>query len=37
VNADVETLVKFAMLLVAVYGTYKSARTALRLAGELFG
>jgi hypothetical protein len=28
---------KFVMFLIAVYGTYKSARTALRLAAELFG
>ena len=29
--------VKLVMLLIALYGTYKSARTALRLWGELFG
>lgn len=28
---------KFMMLLIALYGTYKSARTAWRLVGELFG
>jgi hypothetical protein len=32
-----DNIVKFAMFLLALYGTYKSARTALRLAGELFG
>jgi hypothetical protein len=30
-------MVKLAMFLLSPYGTYKSARTALRLAGELFG
>lgn len=29
--------VKIVMLLIALYGTYKSARTACRLVGELFG
>lgn len=29
--------VKFLMFLIAVYGAYKSARTAWRLGGELFG
>jgi hypothetical protein len=29
--------VKFVMFLIAIYGAYKSARTALRLGGELFG
>jgi len=29
--------VKLIMFLIAVYGAYRSARTALRLGGELFG
>jgi hypothetical protein len=33
----VDDAMKFAMLLVAVYGACRSARTALRLAAELFG
>jgi hypothetical protein len=33
----VEDAFKFLLLIVAVYGAYQSAKTALRLAGELFG
>jgi hypothetical protein len=33
----VDDAAKFVMLLIALYGTYKSARTAWRLIGELFG
>jgi hypothetical protein len=29
--------IKLILLILAVYGTYHSARTAIRLAGELFG
>jgi hypothetical protein len=32
-----DDLAKFALFLAAVYGAYKSARTALRLAAELLG
>jgi hypothetical protein len=33
----VDDAVKFLMFLIAVYGAYRNARTALRLGGELFG
>jgi hypothetical protein len=33
----VDDAFKLLMLIVAVYGAYQSAKTALRLAGELFG
>jgi hypothetical protein len=33
----VDNVAKFVMFLLALYGTYRSARTAVRLAGELFG
>lgn len=32
-----EDAFKFLLLIVAVYGAYHSTKTALRLAGELFG
>ena len=37
VNADMDDAEKLVMFLIAIYGDYKSARTALRLGGELFG
>jgi hypothetical protein len=34
---QMDDAMKFVMLLTALYGTYRSARTAWRLIGELFG